>query len=72
MLRIGLLIDTSNSIRDRFGFEQRAASDFLRFLFEWQRAARQNNSRISFRNLPQSLQSLAALYGVTDLVAADA
>ena len=44
----------------------------LSVLFEWQRAARQNNSRISFRNLPQSLQSLAALYGVTDLVAADA
>lgn len=31
-LRIGLLIDTSNSIRDRFAFEQRAASDFLRAL----------------------------------------
>ena len=28
-LRIGLLIDTSNSIRDRFAFEQRAAADFL-------------------------------------------
>jgi Ca-activated chloride channel family protein len=31
-LRIGLLIDTSNSIRDRFEFEQRASSDFLRAL----------------------------------------
>ena len=31
-LRIGLLIDTSNSIRDRFEFEQRSASDFLRAL----------------------------------------
>ena len=31
-LRVGLLIDTSNSIRDRFAFEQRAASDFLRTL----------------------------------------
>ena len=28
-LRIGLLIDTSNSIRDRLRFEQQAASDFL-------------------------------------------
>lgn len=28
-LRIGLLIDTSNSIRDRLEFEQRAAIDFL-------------------------------------------
>ena len=31
-LRIGLLIDTSNSIRDRFVFEQEAAADFLRAL----------------------------------------
>jgi VWFA-related protein len=29
-LRIGLLVDTSNSIRDRLDFEQRAGSDFLR------------------------------------------
>jgi VWFA-related protein len=31
-LRIGLLVDTSNSIRDRLSFEQRAAEDFLRTL----------------------------------------
>lgn len=31
-LRIGLMIDTSNSIRDRFEFEQRASADFLRAL----------------------------------------
>ena len=31
-LRIGLLVDTSNSIRDRLDFEQRAAADFLRLL----------------------------------------
>ena len=29
-LRIGLLVDTSNSIRDRLDFEQHAAADFLR------------------------------------------
>ncbi|SPE39218.1 von Willebrand factor, type A [Candidatus Sulfopaludibacter sp. SbA3] len=29
-LRLGVLIDTSNSIRDRFKFEQEAASEFLR------------------------------------------
>jgi VWFA-related protein len=29
-LRVGLLIDTSNSIRDRFKFEQEAAIEFLR------------------------------------------
>ena len=31
-LRVGLMIDTSNSVRDRFQFEQRAASDFMRSL----------------------------------------
>lgn len=36
-LRIGLLVDTSNSIRDRFGFEQRAAADFLRSLVRFGR-----------------------------------
>ncbi len=28
-LRLGILIDTSNSIRDRFKFEQEAASEFV-------------------------------------------
>ena len=44
-------------------------SSALSLLFEWRRAAQRNNSKISFRNLPESLKSLAALYGVTDLVA---
>ena len=47
-------------------------SSALSLLFEWRRAARQNNCRITFNNLPESLQTLAALYGVTDLVAAGA
>lgn len=29
-LRLGILVDTSNSIRDRFRFEQEAASEFIR------------------------------------------
>lgn len=33
-LRIGLLIDSSNSIRERFKFEQRAAADFLQQTLE--------------------------------------
>ena len=47
-------------------------STALSVLFEWRRAARAKNLQISFRNLPQSMQSLAALYGVADLVAAGA
>ena len=34
-------------------------------------AAQRNSARISFRNLPESLRSLAALYGVTNLIAGD-
>lgn len=44
-------------------------SSALSLLFEWRRAAQRNNSKITFRNLPESLKSLAELYGVTDLVA---
>ena len=44
-------------------------SSALSLLFEWRRTAQRSNSRISFRNLPESLKSLAALYGVADLVA---
>ena len=44
-------------------------STALSLLFEWRRTAQQKNLRISFRNLPESLKSLAALYGVTELVA---
>ena len=44
-------------------------STALSVLFEWRRAAQQKKLRISFRNLPDSMQSLAALYGVADLVA---
>lgn len=44
-------------------------STALSLLFEWRRAAQQKNVHIAFRNLPESLKSLAALYGVTDLIA---
>jgi phospholipid transport system transporter-binding protein len=43
----------------------------LSLLLEWRREARRRNTRLSFRNLPPSLQSLAALYGVSEFIAAD-
>lgn len=45
-------------------------SSALSLLLEWQREARRRNLRLTFRNLPENLKSLAALYGVADLVAA--
>jgi phospholipid transport system transporter-binding protein len=44
-------------------------STALSVLFEWRRTAREKNVQVSFRNLPDSMKSLAALYGVADLVA---
>lgn len=40
----------------------------LSLLFEWRRRAQQRQCRLSFSNLPQSLVSLAGLYGVTELI----
>lgn len=47
-------------------------STALSVLFEWRRTAQQKNLQVSFRNLPDSMKSLAALYGVADLVAGNA
>ncbi len=46
-------------------------SSALSLLFEWQREASRHGTRISVRNLPASLQSLAALYGVSELIPAN-
>ena len=43
-------------------------STALSLLFEWRRAALAANRRIAFVNLPDNLKSLAALYGVTELL----
>lgn len=37
-------------------------------LLEWRRAARGGNRRIEYINLPDNLKSLAALYGVAELL----
>jgi phospholipid transport system transporter-binding protein len=46
-------------------------SSALSLLLEWQREAQRRNVRLALCNLPDNLKSLAALYGVTDLVAAN-
>lgn len=46
-------------------------STALSLLFEWRRAALAANRRIRYVNLPENLSSLARLYGVTELVAAE-
>ncbi|MFN7085343.1 MAG: lipid asymmetry maintenance protein MlaB [Burkholderiales bacterium] len=43
-------------------------STAISLLLEWRRQAQRDNRRISFVNLPDNLRSLAALYGVTELL----
>ncbi|MBI4459381.1 MAG: VWA domain-containing protein [Acidobacteria bacterium] len=52
-LRIGLLIDTSNSVRGRFEFEQQAAADFLRALL---RPGRDRAFLASFDSMAELVQ----------------
>lgn len=40
----------------------------LSLVMEWQRRANLSSQQVSFINLPESLVSLAALYGVTDFI----
>lgn len=43
-------------------------SSALSLLLEWRREAARNGRQVSFLNLPGNLQSLAKLYGVTELI----
>ena len=45
-------------------------SSALALILEYRRAAESAGKRVSVSNLPASLESLAGLYGVTDLIAA--
>jgi phospholipid transport system transporter-binding protein len=45
-------------------------SSALSLLLEWQRHAARNGRAIRFARLPTNLQSLAQLYGVTELLSA--
>lgn len=45
-------------------------STAVSLLFEWRRAALAADRSIRYVNLPENLRSLAALYGVTELVGA--
>src|SRR5215469_14762728 len=49
-LRLGILIDTSNSIRDRFKFEQQAATEFVHSVMT---AKRDKTMLVSFSGEPE-------------------
>jgi phospholipid transport system transporter-binding protein len=43
-------------------------SSALSLMFEWLRQARENKVKLSYCNLPDSLVSLAELYGVLEMI----
>lgn len=43
-------------------------STIISMLFEWLRAASKKNCHLSFSQLPENLQSLVQLYGVTNII----
>jgi VWFA-related protein len=62
-LRLGILIDTSNSIRDRFKFEQEAASQFVRSVM---RSHLDTGMVISFDSTAQLISDLSGDPGVLE------
>lgn len=43
-------------------------SSAISMLLEWQREAERNKRKLRFTNMPKNLQSLARLYGVSELI----
>lgn len=80
-----ILMDNANSIltesnvltmTDAMQIDFSAVTDVdtaaLSLMMEWQRRAIASNNKITFTHLPQSLASLATLYGVTDFISISA
>lgn len=67
----GLRLFTAQDVTLDLGAVTEVDSTALSLLFEWRRAALAANRSIRYVNLPENLTSLARLYGVTELVAAE-
>jgi phospholipid transport system transporter-binding protein len=67
----GLRLFTAQEVTLDLGAVAEVDSTALSLLFEWRRAALAANRSIRYVNLPENLTSLARLYGVTELVAAE-
>lgn len=76
-----LLMDTASavlnqsatlSMADNMEVDFSAVTDLdtsaLSLILEWQRRAAKSRCKVTFVNLPESLNSLAALYGITEFI----
>jgi phospholipid transport system transporter-binding protein len=68
LLEQGLALIDRDEVRIDLAGVTAADSSAVALLLEWMRAARRAGRRIVYLNLGNSLASLVALYGVTDLL----
>jgi phospholipid transport system transporter-binding protein len=69
LLEEGSRLLTGNGVTLDLSGVTEVDSAAVSLLLEWRRAALRRNGQITFVNLPGNLQSLAQLYGVTELLA---
>src|SRR5690242_10575394 len=62
-----VLLDREDLIID-LGQITNVDSSAVSVLLQWEREARRRNRQIRFENVPQKLQSLIRLYGVSELI----
>lgn len=70
LLEAGRGYCVANDVTLDFSGVDEVDSSALALILEYRRAAESAGKRVSVSNLPASLESLAGLYGVTDLIAA--
>jgi phospholipid transport system transporter-binding protein len=68
LLAQGLALIDRDEVRIDLAGVTAADSSAVALLLEWMRAARRAGRRIVYLNLENSLESLVALYGVTELL----
>lgn len=71
LLAQGLALIDRDEVRIDLAGVTAVDSSAVALLLEWMRAARRAGRRVVYLNLDNSLESLVALYGVTDLLPQD-
>lgn len=61
-------LEMANDLQVDFSAVTDVDTAALSLLIEWQRRAMASNKKIVFTHLPESLHSLATLYGVADFI----
>ncbi len=68
LLKESATLEMSDGLQIDFSEVSDVDTAALSLLIEWQRRALALNRKIAFKKLPESLMSLAALYGVADFI----